>query len=60
MAALAAGLVDGPTWEAVLREAVALSAAAVPCPLAGDFGARLHHRFRTHVALEKIHAAHTY
>ncbi|WUS95863.1 1-phosphofructokinase family hexose kinase [Streptomyces sp. NBC_00708] len=60
VAALAAGLADGLSWEAVLREAVALSAAAVPCPLAGDFDARLHHRFRTHVALEKIHAAHTY
>ncbi|MYR45499.1 1-phosphofructokinase family hexose kinase [Streptomyces sp. SID5910] len=58
VAALAAGLAGGRPWEALLREAVALSAAAVPCPVAGDFDAGVLHRFRTRVHVEKLSAAH--
>ncbi|MFF1506437.1 1-phosphofructokinase family hexose kinase [Streptomyces sp. NPDC058326] len=56
VAAIAAGLLSGAAWPAVLREAVALSAAAVPCPLAGDFDAGLHAQFRTSVPVESTHA----
>ncbi|MFD3530341.1 1-phosphofructokinase family hexose kinase [Streptomyces sp. NPDC058664] len=56
VAAVAAGLLAGEAWPAVLREAVALSAAAVPCPLAGDFDAGLHDQFRTSVPVERSHA----
>jgi tagatose 6-phosphate kinase len=37
VAALSAGLARGASWPERLREAVALSAAAVSAPLAGDF-----------------------
>ncbi|GAA1229368.1 1-phosphofructokinase family hexose kinase [Kitasatospora nipponensis] len=59
VAALAAGLASGTPWPDTLREAVALSAAAVPCPVAGDFDADLYHRFRTTVTVEDVHDAHT-
>ncbi|MFF0362297.1 1-phosphofructokinase family hexose kinase [Streptomyces sp. NA02536] len=58
VAALAAGLADGRRPPGVLREAVALSAAAVPRPVAGDVDADLYRRFRTAVTVEDIHAAH--
>ncbi|MDH6109422.1 tagatose 6-phosphate kinase [Kitasatospora sp. MAP12-15] len=58
VAALAAGLAAGAPWPDILREAVALSAAAVPCPVAGDFDADTYHRFRTAVPVEEVHAAH--
>ncbi len=60
VAALAAGLADGTPWPDILREAVALSAAAVPCPVAGDFDADTYHRFRTAVPVEEVHAARTH
>lgn len=60
VAALAAGLATGAPWPDVLREAVALSAAAVPCPVAGDFDAGTYHRFRTAVSVEEVHAAHAH
>lgn len=56
VAALAAGLADGADWSDVLREAVALSAAAVTCPVAGDVDAAVHERFRTTVTVEDPHA----
>ncbi|MEQ8145259.1 1-phosphofructokinase family hexose kinase [Streptomyces sp. OP7] len=56
VAALAAGLAGGAGWPAVLREAVALSAAAVACPVAGDVDAAAHRRFRTAVIVEELHA----
>ncbi|MEV5151473.1 1-phosphofructokinase family hexose kinase [Streptomyces werraensis] len=56
VAALAAGLDDGADWGAVLREAVALSAAAVACPVAGDVDAATYERFRTTVTVEDLHA----
>ncbi|MFJ3140046.1 1-phosphofructokinase family hexose kinase [Streptomyces sp. NPDC086843] len=56
VAALAAGLAGGAGWPAVLREAVALSAAAVARPVAGDVDAGVHRRFRTAVIVEELHA----
>ncbi|MEU0369733.1 1-phosphofructokinase family hexose kinase [Streptomyces sp. NPDC006283] len=56
VAALAAGLAAGAPWPEVLREAVALSAAAVPCPMAGDIDPGTYHRFRTTVSVEELHA----
>jgi tagatose 6-phosphate kinase len=60
VAALAAGLATGAPWTDILRDAVALSAAAVLCPLAGDIDAGAHRRFRTTVSVEEIHAAHAH
>ncbi|MEU3947862.1 1-phosphofructokinase family hexose kinase [Streptomyces sp. NPDC029526] len=56
VAALAAGLAAGGRWPDILREAVALSAAAVPCPLAGDVDTGLHQLIRTTVTVEDVHA----
>ncbi|AXE82594.1 1-phosphofructokinase family hexose kinase [Streptomyces atratus] len=52
VAALAAGLHRGDPWPHMLREAVALSAAAVPCPMAGDVAADIYDEFRTTVSVE--------
>ncbi|MEV4616706.1 1-phosphofructokinase family hexose kinase [Kitasatospora sp. NPDC049258] len=60
VAALAAGLAAGTSWPEILREAVALSAAAVPCPVAGDFDADTYHRLRSTVPVEEVHAADTH
>lgn len=57
VAALAAGLATGAPWPSVLCEAVALSAAAVLRPTAGDFDADAYRRFRTLVSVEEVHAA---
>ncbi|MFI8510044.1 1-phosphofructokinase family hexose kinase [Streptomyces sp. NPDC085460] len=54
VAALAAGLASGAPWDAILREAVALSAAAVPCPVAGDVDAGVYERFRREVRAERL------
>lgn len=56
VAAIAAGIASDEPWPTILREAVALSAAAVSCPLAGDFDADLYDRFRHSVSVEKAHA----
>ncbi|NUV51402.1 1-phosphofructokinase family hexose kinase [Streptomyces coelicolor] len=56
VAALAAGLADGAHWGDVLSDAVALSAAAVACPVAGDVDAATYERFRTTVTVEDLHA----
>ncbi|MFC9330714.1 1-phosphofructokinase family hexose kinase [Kitasatospora sp. NPDC057015] len=56
VAAIAAGLAAGTPWPHLLREAVALSAAAVPCPVAGDFDRDVYHRFRTTTLVEEVHA----
>ncbi|CAL9339448.1 1-phosphofructokinase [Streptomyces sp. DH-12] len=56
VAALAAGLADGAGWPAVLREAVALSAAAVVRPVAGEVDAAAYERLRTTVTVEDLHA----
>ncbi|MFE4357995.1 1-phosphofructokinase family hexose kinase [Kitasatospora sp. NPDC056800] len=49
VAALTLGLVRGEPWPDRLAEAVALSAAAVAAPLAGDFDPALHHALRSRV-----------
>jgi tagatose 6-phosphate kinase len=56
VAALAAGLAAGTPWPERLREAVALSAAAVTCPVAGDFDPDIHRRFRTSTLVEELRA----
>lgn len=56
VAALAAGLADGAGWPAALREAVALSAAAVVRPVAGEVDAAVYERLRTTVTVEDLHA----
>ncbi|UQA92054.1 1-phosphofructokinase family hexose kinase [Streptomyces halobius] len=58
VAALAAGLSVGQPWPDLLRDAVALSAAAVPRPLAGDYDADLYQHFRTTAHVEEHHASH--
>ncbi|GAA4673743.1 1-phosphofructokinase family hexose kinase [Streptomyces chumphonensis] len=60
VAALAAGLADGRPWPDVLRDAVALSAAAVVCPVAGDVDTTTYRRLRTAVRLEDLHAPDTH
>ena len=54
VAALAAGTAAGAPWPAILRDAVALSAAAVPCPVAGDFDGDTYHRLRAAVPVEEV------
>jgi 1-phosphofructokinase family hexose kinase len=54
VAALAAGLVDGLPWPARLREAVAVSAAAVLHPVAGGFDPAAYRRFRDTVTVRGI------
>ncbi|MET8897442.1 1-phosphofructokinase family hexose kinase [Streptomyces albogriseolus] len=56
VAALAEGLAAGADWSDVVREAVALSAAAVACPVAGDVDAAVYERFRTTLTVEDLHA----
>ncbi|TQF01443.1 1-phosphofructokinase family hexose kinase [Kitasatospora acidiphila] len=54
VAALAAGLVAQTPWPVRLTEAVALSAAAVAAPLAGDFDPALHRRLLPQVTVEPL------
>ncbi|MET9730264.1 1-phosphofructokinase family hexose kinase [Streptomyces sp. NPDC006458] len=56
VAAVAAGLADRSAWPHILRAAVALSAAAVPCPVAGDVDAAVYRRFLTEVLVEPLDA----
>ncbi|GHF92320.1 sugar kinase [Kitasatospora xanthocidica] len=56
VAALALGLVAGTPWPERLTRAVALSAAAVAAPLAGDFDPAVHRRLLGHVAAEHLPA----
>ncbi|MFD4912600.1 1-phosphofructokinase family hexose kinase [Streptomyces virginiae] len=53
VAAIAAGLEADLAWPDIMREAVALSAAAVPCPVAGDVDTALYCRFLTEVSVEE-------
>lgn len=57
VAAIAWGLAAGMPWPETLREAVALSAAAVPCEVAGDVDAALYSRFRREVLVVEVEAA---
>jgi tagatose 6-phosphate kinase len=54
VAALALGLARGWTWPERLAQAVALSAAAVPAPLAGSFDADAYHRQREGATVEAL------
>jgi tagatose 6-phosphate kinase len=54
VAALAAGLVDGLPWPERLREAVAVSAAAVLHPVAGGFDPAAYRRFRDAVTVRRV------
>jgi 1-phosphofructokinase family hexose kinase len=54
MAALAAGLVGGHPWSETLREAVAVSAAAVLLPVAGGFDPTAYRRFRDAVTVRPL------
>ncbi|MEU1283332.1 1-phosphofructokinase family hexose kinase [Kitasatospora sp. NPDC005856] len=51
VAALTLGLATGAPWPGRLAEAVALSAAAVAAPLAGDFDPDVHRALRSRVAV---------
>ncbi|MEV0698953.1 hexose kinase [Saccharopolyspora sp. NPDC050389] len=57
VAALAAGSVSGSAWPQRLSEAVAVSAAAVTVPTAGDFDLDHYRMQLREVRLEEIHAA---
>ncbi|MDI2129489.1 1-phosphofructokinase family hexose kinase [Yinghuangia seranimata] len=54
VAALALGMVAGTPWRERLAEAVALSAAAVAAPLAGDVDLAVHRRLRPLVHVEPL------
>ena len=56
VAALAAGLAAGTPWPELLADAVALSAAAVACPLAGDVDLPTYRRLAPLVAVEELDA----
>lgn len=56
VAALAAGKAAGTPWPELLADAVAVSAAAVASPVAGDIDAATRHRIRPTVHVEKMHA----
>jgi len=54
VAALAAGLARGDDWPALLADAVALSAAAVVCPLAGDVDLDTYRRLAPAIEVEEL------
>jgi tagatose 6-phosphate kinase len=54
MAALADGLTSGRRWPEILREAVAVSAAAVFLPVAGGFDPAAYWRFRDAVTVRPL------
>jgi tagatose 6-phosphate kinase len=54
MAALADGLVGGRPWPEILREAVAVSAAAVLLPVAGGFDPPAYRRFRDAITVRPL------
>ncbi|MFP1625540.1 hypothetical protein ACLB9X_10245 [Streptomyces sp. 5K101] len=58
--ACVAALANGDPWPVRLREAVALSAAAVPCPMAGDVDGDIYGQFRTTASVENTHASHVH
>ncbi|WP_455358254.1 1-phosphofructokinase family hexose kinase [Streptomyces sp. SYSU K21746] len=56
VAAIAAGLAARTPWPDTLREAVALSAAAVPCAVAGDVDDTVYARLRREVRVDTLDA----
>ncbi|MFF9410366.1 1-phosphofructokinase family hexose kinase [Streptomyces anandii] len=59
VAALTLGLVQDAPWPVRLTEAVALSAAAVAAPLAGDFDPTVHRRLLEEITVESLPAPKT-
>ncbi|HET8598707.1 MAG TPA: 1-phosphofructokinase family hexose kinase [Segeticoccus sp.] len=57
VAALAAGIADGSPWPERLADAVAMSAAAVLTPVAGELDHTAYRRFRERAAVEHLPAA---
>jgi tagatose 6-phosphate kinase len=57
VAALTAGLVSGQSWPDRLRHAVALSAATVHAPVAGEFETAAYHRYLAEVTVEPLRGA---
>jgi len=53
-AALAVALRDAAPWDEALRDAVALSAAAVLAPVAGSFDHAAYRRFRPRVSVKEV------
>ena len=58
VAALALGLANRASWPNTLVKAVAASAAAVVCPVAGDIDRGLYEHLLADVVLEELDAAH--
>jgi tagatose 6-phosphate kinase len=56
VAALAAGLATGTPWPGVLVEAVAVSAAAVAAPVAGDIDPSAYRRLLPAIVVKELHA----
>ncbi|WP_369142711.1 1-phosphofructokinase family hexose kinase [Streptomyces sp. R44] len=54
VAAIASGLAARAAWPDILREAVALSAAAVPCAVAGEVDASVYSQFRQEVRVDEL------
>ncbi|WP_030395356.1 1-phosphofructokinase family hexose kinase [Kitasatospora purpeofusca] len=54
VAAIAAGQDAGSAWPDILRRAVALSAAAVPCPVAGEVDTAVFRRLLPRVVVEAV------
>ncbi|MCT2583351.1 1-phosphofructokinase family hexose kinase [Actinophytocola gossypii] len=54
VAALAAGIAAGAGWPELLADAVALSAAAVACPLAGDVDLDIYRRLAPDIEVEEL------
>ncbi|MGW8764125.1 1-phosphofructokinase family hexose kinase [Streptomyces sp. NPDC055815] len=54
VAAIASGLAARAAWPDILREAVALSAAAVPRAVAGEVDASVYARFREEVRVDEL------
>ncbi|MFJ5833663.1 1-phosphofructokinase family hexose kinase [Streptomyces sp. NPDC093089] len=54
VAAIASGLAARAAWPDILREAVALSAAAVPCAVAGEVDASVYAQFRQQVRVDEL------
>jgi tagatose 6-phosphate kinase len=58
VAALALGMANRASWPNTLVKAVAASAAAVVCPVAGDIDRGLYEHLLANVVLEELDAAH--
>ncbi|ALO12147.1 Putative sugar kinase [Streptomyces venezuelae] len=57
VAAIASGLADRAAWPVILCEAVALSAATVPCAVAGEIDSPVYSRFRREISVQMLGTA---